>query len=55
MIFIAMYFTVVVLIATMLLKDPLIEIKLEMQAMEDALMQAIAEMDAREAGKGNEE
>ena len=55
MIFVALYFTVVVLIATMLLKDALIDIKLEMEAMEEALMQAIAEMDAREAQEANKE
>lgn len=35
MIFIALYFTVVVLIATMLMKDALIRVKLEMEALEE--------------------
>jgi len=36
MVFVALYFTVVVLIATMLMKDALIKIKLEMEAMTEA-------------------
>lgn len=49
MIFIAMYFTCVVFAATILLKDPLISIKIEMEEMEEELMQAIEELDRKEA------